>query len=181
MVISVPMRQVFWLFYTVCRGHNACPLIWNNCSIRKSKLSAVMQTFFLALYTIANQYLSNPAIFQYWFHYYAELIKKKSNAGDLLQVWGFVDGLLRKTCRPILFQKLMYSGHKRCHGIKFQSVVTPDDGLIALLYGPIPGSRHDFFMLNNSGVLVQLRNLMPDGPQHQIPVYSLYGDPAYPQ
>ena len=105
---------------------------------RKSKISCVLQTFFASLYTVANSYLSDPSIFQHRFQFYADLINNKSNAGafDNLKVWGFIDGTLRKTCRPTLFQKQMYSGHKRCHGIKFQSVVTPD-GLVALLYGQL--------------------------------------------
>jgi nuclease HARBI1 len=59
------------------------------------------------------------------------------------------------TCCPSLFQKLMYSGHKRCHGIKFQSVVTPD-GLFASMYGPVSGNRHYYFLLSNSGLLIKL-------------------------
>jgi hypothetical protein len=70
----------------------------------------------------------------------------------------------------------MYSRHKRAHGVKFQAVATPD-GLIALLFGPINGSRHDSFMLSCSNLLNQLESLMPleDGT-----LYCLYGDPAYP-
>jgi nuclease HARBI1 len=57
--------------------------------------------------------------------------------------------------------------------------VTPD-GLIVDLFGPIEGSRHDSFMLGQSNLLFKLRQLMPaDGSLG--PVYSLYGDPAYPQ
>jgi hypothetical protein len=107
--------------------------------------------------------------------YYAELISQK--AGNAVQnVWGFIDGTLRRTCRPSRFQKLAYSGHKRCHGIKFQAVHAPD-GLIVNLYGPIAGSRHDSFMLGKSQLLPKLRTLMPIEAQ----AFSLYGDPAYPQ
>jgi nuclease HARBI1 len=69
-----------------------------------------------------------------------------------------------------------YSGHKRCHGIKFQNVTTPD-GYIAHLYGPIAGSHHDSFMLSCSNLLPQLQELMPAG---EGTIYSLFGDPAYP-
>ena len=93
-----------------------------------------------------------------------------------MDVWGFIDGTLRKTFRPSHFQKLVYSGHKRCHGIKFQSVTTPD-GLIALLYGPVNDNRHDSFMLKESELLPQLCALFPPGVKR----FSLYGDPAYPQ
>jgi hypothetical protein len=34
----------------------------------------------------------------------------------------------------LIFQKLLYSGHKRAHGINFQSVVLPD-GLFPCMLG----------------------------------------------
>jgi DDE superfamily endonuclease len=76
----------------------------------------------------------------------------------------------------------MYSGHKWCHGIKFQSVVTPD-GLFASMYGLISGNRHDSFLLSNSDLLNKLQEFMPDDAPEDIAavLYSLYGDPAYPQ
>lgn len=144
--------------------------------VRKSKISAALITFVDALFNVALPYLSEPSIFHERFPFYASLIERKSMA--INKVWGFIDGTLRKTCRPIRFQHAAYSGHKRCHGIKFQSVVTPD-GLIACLYGPIPGARHDSYMLAESELLFKLQDLMPQNQQQ--PIYALYGDPAYPQ
>jgi hypothetical protein len=93
--------------------------------------------------------------------------------------WGFIDDTLRRTCHPKYFQQLCYSGHKSSHGIKFQIVVFPD-GMIASLFGPVPGSRHDSGMLGLSDLLTKLENMMPqDG--HLGPVYTLYGDSAFPQ
>lgn len=49
------------------------------------------------------------------------------------------------------------------------------NGLIANLFGPIEGKRHDSFMLGESGLQEQLRNIRkPNGEP-----YVLYGDPAY--
>jgi hypothetical protein len=146
--------------------------------IRKSKLSSIIQAFTSALYEVANQYLNNPQLFSDRWPLLADLVRQKSN-GAVHGVWGFIDGTLRKTCRPSQFQRLAYSGHKRCHGIKFQSVVTPD-GLIAMMFGPIPGSRHDSFMLGQSNLVQQLREVVPLNHEG-IPMYQLYGDPAYPQ
>ena len=143
--------------------------------MRKSKISAIISTFMDAINNIAVSYLSDPTIYRHRFDFYNHLIQRKTNLAGL-GVWGFIDGTLRKTCRPSDFQRLAYSGHKRCHGIKFQSVVTPD-GLIALLFGPVAGSRHDSFMLDESGLLPMLTQLMPA----DSPIFSLYGDPAYPQ
>ena len=79
-----------------------------------------------------------------------------------------------------LSSKLMYSGHKRCHGIKFQSVVTPD-GLYPSMYGPVSGKRHDSFLLSSSYFLNKLHEFMPDKTPGDIEavIYSLYGDPAF--
>ena len=79
--------------------------------------------------------------------YYAEKINEKSNL--INNVWGFIDGTIRKTCRSTYFQRHAYSGHKRCHGLKFKSVVTPD-GLIACLWESMDGNRHDSHMLEES-------------------------------
>jgi nuclease HARBI1 len=128
-----------------------------------------------ALYEVALPYLSDPSIFTSRFELYARLIHEKSGVPGI-DVWGFIDGTLRKTCHPSHFQKLLYSGHKRCHGIKFQSVTTPD-GLIALLFGPVNGNRHDSFMLRDSHLLPMLCDLFPDGGKQ----YSLYGNTTYPQ
>lgn len=94
--------------------------------------------------------------------------------GDLL-----MERTLQKICRPTRFQEAAYSGHKRTHAIKFQLVVTPDR-LIASLFGPIPGARHDSYMLAESGLLQQLSQMMTRN-QPNVLVYTLYGDPAYPQ
>ena len=62
------------------------------------------------------------------------------------------------------------------HGIKFQSVVAPN-GLMASLFGPVEGRRHDSGMLVDSGLLQELSHysFAPDGTP-----LCIYGDPAYP-
>jgi hypothetical protein len=143
--------------------------------IRKSKLSRIISAFSNAIYEVANPLLNDPSIFSSRIPIYAAAVEHKSD-GLIDVVWGFIDGTLRETCRPSYFQRLLYSRHKRSHGIKFQQVTAPD-GLIVLMFGPINGSRHDSYMLSVSGLLVQLRDMMPleDGT-----IYCLYGDPAYP-
>ena len=39
---------------------------------------------------------------------------------------GFIDGKLWPICRPGKYQSVMYSGHKRIHGIKTQGIVFPN-------------------------------------------------------
>ena len=71
--------------------------------------------------------------------------------------WGFVNGTVRSVSRPGEGQRQLYNGHKRVHGIKFQSIVCPD-GMIANLYGPTEGRLHDSFILARSGILDQLEH-----------------------
>ena len=73
--------------------------------------------------------------------------------------WGFVDGTVRSVGRPGIHQRVLYNGHKRYHALKFQSVVAPN-GLIANLYEPVEGKRHDSGMLVDSDLLNQLQHLV---------------------
>ena len=90
--------------------------------------------------------------------------------------WGFVDGTVRPICHPKRNQRLVYNGHKRVHALKFQSVVAPN-GLIANVYGPVEGRRHDSAMLAMSGLLTQVEEYS-FSPENQP--LCIYGDPAYP-
>ena len=78
----------------------------------------------------------------------------------LSNCWGFIDldGTVRPICRPGKRQRLVYNGHKKVHAIKFQSIVAPN-GLIANLFGPVEGKRHDSAMLLQSQVLPQLQTI----------------------
>lgn len=104
---------------------------------------------------------------------YAHAINQRG--APLTNCFGFVDGTLRAICRPIKDQRLVYNGHKRKHGLKFQSIVTPN-GIIANLTGPYLGRRHDSSMLNESNMLNELRRIAVINGEP----YCVYGDPAYP-
>ena len=73
-------------------------------------------------------------------------------------------------------QRLIYNGHKRVHALKFQSTAIPN-GIIANLYGPVEGKRHDSRMLAMSGLLPKLQAHAFDTNGITL---CLYGDPAYP-
>eukprot|EP00795_Rhopilema_esculentum_P015955 gene15955-biopygen5338 len=105
---------------------------------------------------------------------FADAIHNKGAALD--NCWGFVDGTVRPICRPTRNQRAVYNGHKRVHALKFQSVVAPN-GMIANLFGPVEGRRHDSRLLVMSGLLEQLEqhSFSPDGA-----TLCIYGDPAYP-
>ena len=44
---------------------------------------------------------------------------------------------IRPICRPGENLRVVYNGHKRVHCLKFQSVVPPNNGMIANFFGPI--------------------------------------------
>ena len=105
---------------------------------------------------------------------YATAIHDKDAA--LNNCWGVVDGTVRPICRPKQNQRIVYNGHKRVHALKFQSVGAPN-GLIANLFGPVAGKRHDSRMLAMSCLLGKLQDhsYSPTGE-----ALRLYGEPAYP-
>ena len=134
------------------------------------------ETFYLALNHIhdnhADELLHNFGRYEPYFQTWAEAIERTRGAysGD---VAFFIDGTLRKMSRPGKHQKEVYSGHKRVHGLKFQSISCPC-GLIIDLYGPESGRRHDMHLLRKSTIISRMRTAF------RGKVFRLYGDPAYP-
>ena len=129
---------------------------------------------------IYNQYhtlledLDQPWLSRECLQMYANAIHEKG--AGLSNCWGFIDGTVRPVARSRQNQRVLYNGHKRVHSIKFQSVVAPN-GMIANLFGPVEGKKHDSGMLALSGLLPKLQqhSFAPNGnPQ------CIYGDPAYP-
>ena len=87
-----------------------------------------------------------------------------------------MDGTVRPIFRASMNQRAVYNGHKRVHSLKFQSVLAPN-GMIANLFGPVEGRRHDATMLMMLGLLDELQQFSyaPNGE-----ALCTYGDPAYP-
>ena len=70
--------------------------------------------------------------------------------------WGFIAGTVKACCKSDINPRFIYNGRKRVQGIQFHLVVTPN-GLIANLFGPVEGRKHDNGMLGNSGPCTQLQ------------------------
>lgn len=87
---------------------------------------------------------------------------------------GFIDGTIRACARPSRRQEFFYSGYKKLHGLKFQSIVAPN-GLIVDLFGPCLARRSDSYMLNQSRFIGRMEALC----RHEGTIYYVYGDPAY--
>lgn len=104
---------------------------------------------------------------------FTEAIRQPSAPLDIC--WGFVDWTVRPVSLPGTNHSVLYNGHKKVHAFKFQSVVAPN-GLIANLFGPVEGKRHDSGMLADPGLLNKLQySCHPNGDP-----LCVYGDLAYP-
>ena len=68
--------------------------------------------------------------------YFAKLIRRKTRY-VIDSLWGFIDGMIQETAHFLYNQRTIYTRFKKCHGIKFQSVLVPD-GYIACLFSPVP-------------------------------------------
>ena len=106
----------------------------------------IYENHFHRLTSWNNQPFLSPANLQL----YAQAISRKGS--PLKNCFGFVDGTVRQISRPGDNQHLVYNDHKRVPALKFQAVVIPS-GLVANLYGPVEGRRHDAGMLEESGLL----------------------------
>ena len=144
----------------------------------KSTLSLVIKDTVDFLYGTHGHMLQNmdqPWMTRDALQTYADVIHARG--APLVNCFGFLDGTVRAMCRPGINQRVCYNGHKRVHALKFQSVILPN-GMIANLYGPVEGRRHDCALLRLSGLIDQFeaRPLYTVNGQR----FAVYGDPAYP-
>jgi nuclease HARBI1 len=105
-----------------------------------------------------------------------EFLKVCSGAGSYYNnTVGFIDGTCRPICRPTVNQQDYYSGYKKVHLLKYQSVLFPN-GLIGRLDGPFKGRRHDAAILHLSRIRKEFEEVLvnEDGSW-----FSIYGDPGY--
>lgn len=65
---------------------------------------------------------------------YALVVNRKGS--PLRNCSGFIDGKVRRICRPVDNQRVVYNGHKGVEALKFQSVTIPN-GIIANIYGTV--------------------------------------------
>ena len=111
-----------------------------------SMVATDMTDFMYGMYGHKLTNLNQPWLAPDKLEQYAQAI----HVGALLSnCWAFVDGTVRPICRPGEFQRIVFNGHHRVHALKFQSIATPN-GLVANMYGPVEGRRHDSGILRDS-------------------------------
>ena len=98
-------------------------------------------------------------------------------------VVGFLDCTICATCQPSISETLMYTGYKKCHGMKFQGVTVPN-GMITHLAGPYHAPQNDTRVLADSCLLELMRKhaIQPGSAEGDPPErrhFQLYGDSAY--
>ena len=165
------------LLYRMLWPRHLRPEMEQSLKMRKSKLSSIIQTFSQALYKFATPFLNGATLWHHRMPYYTQLIEQKTN-GLMDCVWGFIDGTIRKTARPVYHQRSVYTRFKKCHGVKFQSITVPD-GFVAYLRGPWPAQTHNARMFCESHLMEEFEDIMPANAP--TAVYALYGDLAYAQ
>lgn len=121
---------------------------------------------------------TNPILQPGKLEVYCQAIADKGS--PLTHCFGFLDGTIQRISRPGKNQRQVYNGHKRVHSLKYQSLVLPN-GLIANLFGPIEGRRHDCAMLTMSNLLPSLTTYAKDTNGADLCVYSDLGYPIRPQ
>ncbi|RPB06403.1 hypothetical protein P167DRAFT_561165 [Morchella conica CCBAS932] len=87
---------------------------------------------------------------------FASVIHKKGAPLD--SCWGFLDCTIRPICRPTIYQRQAYNGHKKQHALK--------------------GWRNDNHLLDSSGLLDRCERNTDKSTSDGS--YYLYGDRAYP-
>ncbi|XP_064653070.1 uncharacterized protein LOC135503424 [Lineus longissimus] len=145
-------------------------------SVLSEIITTVLEDIYLRFHTKFSS-LEQPWMGRDQLHEFANAVHEKG--APLSNCWGFIDGTPRQICRPKYNQRACFSGHKIYHCIKFQSVVAPN-GLIANLFGPVEGRRHDSAMLRMSNLIQDLEEVdfrMND--EDRTPM-CVHGDPAYP-
>jgi hypothetical protein len=116
-------------------------------------------------------------------NFHEAIVRKSGLPAGTGPVCAFIDGKLCQTCRPsdieyggiqVDLQREVFSGHKRAHGIKIQSVMAPN-GMILDYFGPVAGRRHDSYMLRKSTLNARMGAVQ----DRHATQYVIYGDAAY--
>jgi len=188
-VMYTPDRDCFFAYEGLCvalhklafptRGSSGVALFGRSAPAL-SRIRRYFMTYFVGRFGSLIQF--DPLKYTARLPAWAAAIHGKLNAGYHN---GFIDCKLVGVARPTpsrsnpavqqignynAIQQALYSGHKRKHGLKFESI-TGAHGLFMGFSGGWDGRRHDSHILGESGTLAALALLLN---------YALYGDSGYP-
>ena len=92
---------------------------------------------------------------------------------DAIRLFSVIDVKKVTICKPIRHQRSMYSGHKKIHCLKYQTLEAPN-GLILHCSVGDDGRRGDGYVLRRSGLINFLQN------HPLLSLFQVLGDSAYP-
>jgi hypothetical protein len=175
--LFTPQEALLVLLRRLCYPNRLSDLV----EVFGMSMSEMSMVFNWALDFISAKYQNRLQQLEMWAEslpHFAERIATKG-APPGLNCVGFLDGTLRPICRPTHGQRAAYSGKARTHGLKYQALTLPN-GIIAHLFGPVEGRRHDSTVLGESRLLDDLLTLFATAAEQGGPRYCIYGDGAYP-
>ena len=150
--------------------------LWQMFGQHPSEISLIFNATLQMVYQnkIHLEYVNNVYWMQVDYLYsYAHTVSDKGTALDACI--GFMDGSTKPIARLTENLSVTFSGHKRVHCLRFQSLLLPN-GLIGHMSSPLEGRRHDAILLWESDILGQLQQLY----RHDRRPFTVYGDPAFP-
>lgn len=130
-----------------------------------------------------------------YLHHFSRKIRLKANSLGAnfpvgFNIFAFIDSKYIFTARPggptctgknaerrdQLLQEACYSGYKKAHRIKVQSVMLPN-GMDFHLFGPLVARKNDIYLFTESNINERIKNLQRD--IHEDEHYRIYGDAGY--
>ena len=137
--------------------------------------SSYSRVFYMVLDIVYDRYASRMAGIHMWDSHAPMFAAQATACGSPApRVMGFIDGTFRRIPRPLRNQKHFYSGYKKGHGVKYQTVQAVN-GIIIDYYGPITGRHGDGYLFAQSGILRRMSDLC----RRTGSFFYVYGDPAY--
>lgn len=189
---NIPGREA--LFIHLVRM--ATPGSWGSLlpSLDWRSESGCKRAFYFVLDHITNKFKWAVDDINRWRDMMPEFCEKTRARGcGYRSCFGFIDGTFREMCRPRggwgpftldSIQRLVFSGHKKKHGFKYQAVLLLN-GLIGDFYGPMVGRRSDIILFDRSkfgrrmqDVHNNTQGMLGNDGVTRYP-FVVYGDPAY--
>ncbi len=170
------MEDFFGIDYSVCA--RAVRLFFKFISERWGFLVTNNMFFWLPYLTLFRDKISEKLLSRFAFETNADF-----------RVFGFIDNTVNATCRlyggPVddgeharrfspLIQQAFYTGWKKLHGLKWQTIDLPN-GLVFHAWGGVSVRHSDNWTLFYSEIIPQLEILQANQPVQCV----LYGDSAY--
>ena len=117
--------------------------------------NAVMDDIYCTRWNYLLSTFNQPWLSAEKLQIFCDAVFQKS--GELQNCLGFVDGAVIPASRPGKNQRVLHNSRKKVYAIKFQSVSVPN-GLLANLYGPVEGTRHDSAMQQSLACITNCNN-----------------------